>query len=189
MKRKHIANVIIVICLILAVSSVTAIAQLRVNVMPDGIYNPPFENTAYVWPGKVISIWGNVHGGTPGYTYEWDFDYDAPTFTADTDDAQQTALSHIYTTPGAFTAACRISSRARAEPVIAVSGVIVVGIGAWDATAAPDWGPAIYPDDPSHDFVIARGAFIGSIAARRTAGISRSTNRLGGISGLTDRKP
>lgn len=49
-------------------------ADIRVNVMPSTAVDP---NTGTFQPGTWVGrdniIWGNVTGGTPPFTYEWDF--------------------------------------------------------------------------------------------------------------------
>jgi hypothetical protein len=51
---------------IITTEAVVIQAALGVNVMPD----------QERWSGEPFPVWGNVKGGTPPYTYEWDIDSD-----------------------------------------------------------------------------------------------------------------
>jgi hypothetical protein len=68
-----------------------ALAALRVNVMPSGYY---------AWPGKTLTIWGNVHDGTPPYQYTWSFGDGTPLVSGAVADPRYVAVTHSYATVG-----------------------------------------------------------------------------------------
>ncbi len=90
---------LIVLVLTVCVMSQTAFAQPlpRVNVMPGnetGFVYP------YTWPGRTLTIWGNVHDGTPPYTYEWNFGDGSPTVSGSVTNPKYIAVTHTYATMG-----------------------------------------------------------------------------------------
>jgi len=95
----NLALVVAALCLMTSI----AMAQPRVNVMPDGIRNIPAGiNTAYAWPNPdtALVIWGNVVGGTPPYTYEWNFGDGSPVASGAVTNPRYIAVTHGYATMG-----------------------------------------------------------------------------------------
>ena len=69
----------------------------RVNVMPGNLPGKPYP---YTWPGRLLTIWGNVHHGAPPYTFIWEFgDGSAPVSGAVTD-PKYISVTHTYATMG-----------------------------------------------------------------------------------------
>lgn len=92
-------SVLVWFVFLLSLSS-TALA-IRVNVMPDGISNPSIQlNTAYAMPDTVLTVWGNVVGGTSPYTYEWTFGDGSDPETGAVGDPRYIAVTHAYTVMG-----------------------------------------------------------------------------------------
>lgn len=94
--------VFLVVLSLTGLAAVTVTAQaIRVNVMPDGIHNPIAQVfDAYTWPGMNLEIWGNVVGGTPPYTYVWNFGDGSPVAGGAVSDPRNIAEVHQYTTTG-----------------------------------------------------------------------------------------
>lgn len=97
MLRRKQRFLIIAVIALLVLSAVSAQAQLRVNVMPG---NSPGKVYPYTWPGRMIAIWGNVHDGTPPYTYEWTFGDGSPSVSGTVTNPKYIAVSHTYATMG-----------------------------------------------------------------------------------------
>jgi len=101
MKTRLLTATLVLAALLFMTSA--AVAQPRVNVMPDGIRNLIAGiNTAYTWPNPdtPLVIWGNVVGGTAPYTYEWDFGDGSPVVSGAVADPRYIAETHGYTTFG-----------------------------------------------------------------------------------------
>ncbi|RKX25009.1 MAG: hypothetical protein DRP45_06890 [Candidatus Zixiibacteriota bacterium] len=96
MKSRIVLSLIIVAIMMSMASSVSAQAP-RVNVMPG---NEPGVTYAYTWPGREIVVWGNVHNGTPPYTYEWNFGDGSPIVSGSVTNAKYIAVTHTYATMG-----------------------------------------------------------------------------------------
>ncbi len=96
MKSRIVISLTIVAIFILMTSSVGA-QPPRVNVMPG---NEPGNVYPYTWPGRVLTIWGNVHDGTPPYTYVWDFGDGSPTVSGSVTNPKYISVTHAYATMG-----------------------------------------------------------------------------------------
>jgi len=72
---------------------------LRVNVMPSGISSGIYQN-AYAWPGKTLTIWGNVQDGASPYQYTWDFGDGTPVVSGAVANPKYIAVTHSYATMG-----------------------------------------------------------------------------------------
>jgi hypothetical protein len=84
-------------------------AALRVNVMPSGTLHP------YAWPGRVLTIWGNVQGGTPPYQYTWDFGDGTAPVSGIVADAKYIAVTHSYATMGPKIASLTVTDNVAAS--------------------------------------------------------------------------
>ncbi len=85
---------------------------LRVNVMPG---NGPCAAYPYAWPGKTITIWGNVHNGTPPYTFEWNFGDGSPPVTGAVSNPKYIAVTHAYATMGTKKAILTVTDATKAS--------------------------------------------------------------------------
>jgi len=89
----------------------TATYSPLVTIPLDVVNQAPEAHIATSSPGdeaSPVSFWGNATdpGGNDTFTWEWDFDYDGRTFTADSTDRNTT---HTYLDDGTFTAALRVT--------------------------------------------------------------------------------
>lgn len=109
--------VLLVICLVLLITGSAVAQDLRVNVMPDGIYEPLAGiYQAYASPGLEFTIWGNAFGGTPPYTYEWDFGDGSDVVTGTITEANPRYIpaNHSYATLGTKYAILTVTDAASA---------------------------------------------------------------------------
>ncbi len=72
-------------------------SPLRVNVMPG---SPPRSAYSFTWPGRVLTIWGNVKGGVAPYTYTWEYGDGTPTQGGAVTNSKYIAVTHTYSTMG-----------------------------------------------------------------------------------------
>lgn len=90
----------------------------RVNVMPG---NMPGKVYPYTWLGRVLIIWGNVHDGTPPYTYIWEFGDGSAPVSGTVTNPKYISVTHTYTTMGpklavlTVTDACSVSDQDTVE--------------------------------------------------------------------------
>ncbi len=96
MKSRMVIGLAMAAIFILMVSSVSA-QPPRVNVMPGNMSGHVYP---YTWPGRVLTIWGNVHDGTPPYTYEWVFGDGTPSVSGSVTNPKYIAVTHTYSTMG-----------------------------------------------------------------------------------------
>ena len=96
MKNRIMVGLAMVAVFMLMASSVGAQVP-RVNVMPG---STPGNLYSYTWPGRVLTIWGNVHDGTPPYTYVWDFGDGSPTVSGSVTNPKYINVTHAYATMG-----------------------------------------------------------------------------------------
>ncbi|NIM98123.1 MAG: PKD domain-containing protein, partial [candidate division Zixibacteria bacterium] len=90
----------------------------RVNVMPG---NMPGKVYPYAWPGRELTVWGNVHDGTPPYTYVWEFGDGSAPVSGEVTNPRYISVPHTYTTMGpklavlTVTDACLVSGQDTVE--------------------------------------------------------------------------
>jgi hypothetical protein len=96
MKSRIVVSLTMVAIFMLMASSVGAQVP-RVNVMPG---NEPGNVYPYTWPGRVLTIWGNVHDGTPPYTYVWEFGDGTPPANGAVTSPKYISVTHAYATMG-----------------------------------------------------------------------------------------
>jgi hypothetical protein len=96
MKSRIVVSLTMVAIFMLMASSVSA-QPPRVNVMPG---NAPCKIYPYTWPGRVLTIWGNVHDGTPPYTYVWELGDGTPSLSGTVTDPKYISVTHAYATMG-----------------------------------------------------------------------------------------
>jgi len=96
MKSRIVICLTLVAIFMLMATSANALPP-RVNVMPG---NMPGKVYPYTWPGRTLTIWGNVHDGTPPYTYVWDFGDGTPTVSGAVVDPKYISVIHSYATMG-----------------------------------------------------------------------------------------
>ncbi len=76
--------------------------KISVNVMP----------TYYSWPGREITIWGNVHwGDSETGTYVWDFGDGTEPVSGEVKDPHYIAVKHTYTTMGPKIATLTVTTK------------------------------------------------------------------------------
>ncbi len=85
------------LCLAFIGASLAESQPLRVNVMPG---NSALGKYPYTWPNKVLTIWGNLHGGVAPYTYTWDYGDGTPSTSGAVTNTKYIAVTHAYTTMG-----------------------------------------------------------------------------------------
>jgi len=90
-RRKLLLMLTVGLSLFAILCYANAQANLRVNVMPSGYY---------AWPGRTLTIWGNVHDGTPPYEYTWSFGDGTPSISGTVTDPRYIAVTHSYATMG-----------------------------------------------------------------------------------------
>ncbi|UCF04069.1 MAG: hypothetical protein JSV33_08930, partial [bacterium] len=75
---------------------------LLVRTMPSSFNAFTGDVLPYAWPGRNFPIWGNVSGGTPPYTYEWDFGDASPPVVGPVSNANYIFTYHAYSLIGVY---------------------------------------------------------------------------------------
>ncbi|UCF04627.1 MAG: PKD domain-containing protein, partial [bacterium] len=83
--------------------------DILVRTMPSSFNELTGKDEPYAWPGRNFPIWGSVTGGTPPYTYEWDFGVASPSAAGSVANANYIYEYHAYSTVGIFYARLNVT--------------------------------------------------------------------------------
>jgi hypothetical protein len=115
-QRMMLAALFTAVTLLLGVS--TALAQLRVNVMPSGVITKvnTWDSGPYTWPGNALELWGNVdYDGNQPLTYTWNFGAGEGTSNGTVTNRSNIASTHTYASVGSFIATLTVSDGTQSD--------------------------------------------------------------------------
>ncbi len=109
---RQLAAILVMAFLTLFAGMATAVASLRVNVMPSGVTSPinSWDSGPYATPGAALELWGNVkYDGALPLTYTWNFGAGEGSTSGAVGNVNNIAATHTYGSTGSFVATLTVT--------------------------------------------------------------------------------